>query len=104
MTDTKMPDRITAWPWEVNPHMGQWETAQSIVGEGQPYLALHGETLAEVRAAAIECADDLAAEIDAKYGIGTAPPEAFHPVTIRQHCRDMEPVMRLRAALAKLGG
>ncbi|MGA0540686.1 hypothetical protein [Neotabrizicola sp. VNH66] len=51
MTDNTMPDRITAWAWEVNPNMGQWETAQSIVGEGAEYLALHGETLGEVRAA-----------------------------------------------------
>lgn len=32
------PERILAWPWEVNPNMGQWETQQSIKGEGAEYI------------------------------------------------------------------
>lgn len=32
------PERIWAWPWEVNPNMGQWETQQAIKGEGAEYI------------------------------------------------------------------
>lgn len=32
------PERILAWPWEVNPNMGQWETQQSIWGDGAEYI------------------------------------------------------------------
>ena len=32
------PDRIWAWPWEVNPRMGQWSDAQEIVGDGNEYI------------------------------------------------------------------
>lgn len=32
------PERIWAWPWEVNPKMGQWETDRSIAGEGAEYV------------------------------------------------------------------
>ena len=32
------PERIWAWPWEVNPNMGQWETVRAIVGDGTEYI------------------------------------------------------------------
>lgn len=32
------PKRIWAWPWEVNPQMGQWTVDQQIVGEGAEYV------------------------------------------------------------------
>ena len=32
------PKRIWAWPWEVNPQMGQWTADQQIVGEGAEYV------------------------------------------------------------------
>lgn len=90
MTETKMPDRITAWPLEVNPHMGQWETSQSIVGEGTEYLALHGETLAEVRAALRRQVANI--ERWRETGIAASPYES------------REIYEGLRAALAKIGG
>ena len=104
MTDSKMPDRITAWPWEVNPHMGQWETAQSIVGEGQPYLALHGETLAEVRAALTEAAwiihkAYVAATMEA-VNAGPSHPLAAQMDKWRSRCAKAEEASR--AALAVL--
>lgn len=32
------PDRIWAWAWENRPSMGQWSSAQEIVGEGNEYI------------------------------------------------------------------
>ena len=32
------PERIWAWPWEVNPKMGQWTSDHQIVGEGTEYI------------------------------------------------------------------
>ena len=32
------PDRIWAWPWEVNPRVGQWSAEREIVGEGHEYI------------------------------------------------------------------
>ena len=34
------PDRIFAWPWEVNPNMGQWTADQQIIGEGAEYVRI----------------------------------------------------------------
>ncbi len=91
MSDSTMPDRITAWPWEVNPNMGQWETVQSVVGEGQPYLAMHGETLTEVRA----CLGDCIAMIQHAIGPGR---DVFIEPDVKRRLSDA------RAALAKMGG
>lgn len=32
------PDRIWAWPWEVDRHRGQWTEDQEIFGEGSQYI------------------------------------------------------------------
>ena len=32
------PDRIFAWPYEVNPQMGQWTAERQIIGEGAEYV------------------------------------------------------------------
>ena len=32
------PDRIWAWPWEVNPQIGQWTAERQIIGEGTEYI------------------------------------------------------------------
>lgn len=106
MTDNTMPDRITAWAWEVNPSMGQWESAQSIVGEGQPYLALHGETLTAVKAALAEAAELIhkayvAATMEA-VNAGPSHPLAAQMDKWRARCMKAEEATR--AALAKMGG
>ena len=68
------PERIWAWPWEVNPNMGQWETVRAIVGDGTEYILhtpaalaaspLVQEIVAEAvkaeREACAQVADDLA--------------------------------------------
>lgn len=33
------PKVIWAWPWEVNPEMGQWEANPSIVGDGRRHIS-----------------------------------------------------------------
>ena len=40
------PERIWAWPWEVNPNMGQWETVRAIVGDGTEYIRHDAAALA----------------------------------------------------------
>lgn len=40
-----LPKVIYAWPWEVNPSMGQWESIPSIVGEGAKFIALDAPEL-----------------------------------------------------------
>lgn len=40
------PDRIWAWPWEVNPRMGQWSAEREIVGEGHEYIRRDPDVLA----------------------------------------------------------
>jgi len=62
-------------------------------------IPIPGADLAELIAAAEECAGDLEAEIDGKY-----PNPDSHPIETRRYNRDMAPVIRLRAALAKLKG
>ena len=32
------PDRIWAWPWAVNPRMGQWSAEREIGGKGMGYI------------------------------------------------------------------
>ena len=59
------PDRIWAWPWEVNPRMGQWSDAQEIVGDGNEYIRRDPAVLAalpEVQAM-IAAAYEVAAKV-----------------------------------------
>lgn len=53
--------------------------------------------LTELMSSAWECAEDLEAEIEAKY-----PSRNEQPVQERRYHRDMEPVLRFRAAYNKL--
>jgi hypothetical protein len=53
----------------------------------------------ELIAAADECAEDLEAEISASY-----PMRLVHKVEGRRYERDMAPVRRLRAAVARVRG
>lgn len=52
--------------------------------------------LDRLQAALKECANDLEAEIDARYG------RPVHPALAHQYERDMEPVQTARAILAEL--
>lgn len=67
---------IWAWPWEVNPDMGQWEAKPSIVGEGirytrddAPELVALVEAAKQMRKAFIPFADD---EFAAVYALDAA--------------------------------
>ena len=75
------PDRIWAWPWEVNPRMGQWSDAQEIVGDGNEYIRRDPAVLAalpEVQAMIAAAYEAAARACDAKHaeyilGKGHAP-------------------------------
>ena len=67
------PNVIWAWPWEVNPSMGQWETKQSIVGEGIRYIRADApELLALVEAAksALRFIENTESELGVVLGCG----------------------------------
>lgn len=55
------PERIWAWPWEVNPNMGQWETQQSIWGEGTEYI--RADAVAEMIRQAVQAEREACAVI-----------------------------------------
>lgn len=86
----KMPDRIWAQPGGdalyIDPDKGRYSTAQT----GTEYLALHGETLAEVRAAVARQVENI--DRWRETGIAAGPYES------------REIYEGLRAALAKMGG
>ncbi len=44
-------ERIFAWAWDASPNRGQWESFQSIVGEGTEYIRadLHDAEVARLR-------------------------------------------------------
>lgn len=54
------PERIWAWPWEVNPRMGQWEADRSIAGEGEPYVPEAALTAAQAEIARLKAERDAA--------------------------------------------
>ncbi len=88
MTDSTMPDRITAWQ---NPAGGHGTRAGSTVAPGTEYLALQGETLTEVRA----CLGACIAMIQHAIGPGR---DVFIEPDVKRRLSDA------RAALAKMGG
>ena len=49
------PNVIWAWPWEVNPSMGQWETKPSIVGENTRYICADAPELLALVALVRDC-------------------------------------------------
>jgi len=55
-----MTERIWAWPWEVNPNMGQWETERSIAGDGEPYVPEAALTAAQAEIARLTAERDAA--------------------------------------------
>lgn len=60
MTDNTMPDRITAWAWDVNPNMGQWEAAlYAFDGRGPDTLDDH-----RARVGAVQTRHDLMALVE----------------------------------------
>lgn len=58
------------------------------------YTIVPTKTIEALAAALKECADDLESEVNARYG---SPP---HPAMQRRYDRDIDPVVRARAALA----
>lgn len=95
------PERILAWPWEVNPNMGQWETQQSIRGEGVEYI--HADTVAETIRQAVQaeleaCADVVAACADAFAQV------AEHPGVDTDEVRRSESILRSIAVAIRARG
>lgn len=60
------PERILAWPWEVNPNMGQWETQQTIWGEGAEYI--RADAVAEMIRQAVEQEREACARVCEEWG------------------------------------
>lgn len=95
------PERIWAWPWEVNPNMGQWETQQSIKGEGAEYI--HADAVAEMIRQAV------LAEREACADVVTACADAFaqvseHPDVDTAGIRRPESMLRGIAAAIRARG
>ena len=78
--------------------MNTWhEFPDKIVRERDEIEQLRTENAA-LRECLRECADDLEAELDARY----RPHDNIHPAMERRYDRDMEPVLRARALLGEL--
>jgi hypothetical protein len=90
---------VFIFPNKIWKHRDGTTTDHDFYLGGVPYLRLDGRTLQAVREALRESADDLEASVKAEYGY----PD-IHPAMKHKFDRDMEPVVKARAALKLMAG
>ena len=80
-------------------HAGLLEALEYAKTDPMTHVTIPTAALTELIAAAEECADDLELYVQAEYST-----RHRHPDEMRRYERDMAPVRRLRAAVARVRG